>query len=112
MPKPSTLDPAKELMVKTKTLQRLMKEASYYKKEVEENQAKLDKMKADGKDEYDIKKFAEVLDESIMMVPDSENRKMAALQDLKIFIEKNEDILDADGDWMKTAKSLLNELSA
>lgn len=99
-------------MVKTKTLQRLMKEASYYKKEVEENQAKLDKMKADGKDEYDIKKFAEVLDESIMMVPDSENRKMAALQDLKIFIEKNEDILDADGDWMKTAKSLLNELSA
>lgn len=112
MPKPSSLDPEKELMVKTKTLQRLSKEASYYKKEVMENQAKLEKMKADGKDEYDIKKFAEVLDESIMMVPDSENRRMVALQDLKGFLERNHDILNEDGEWMKTAITLLTENSA
>ena len=70
-------------MVKAKVVQRLVNESSYYKKETDENTAKLEQMKADGKDEYDIKKFAEVLEESVMMIPDSENRKNAAVEDLR-----------------------------
>ena len=34
----------------------------------------MQKMKDENKDHYDIKKFAEVLEESEMMIPDSENR--------------------------------------
>lgn len=67
-------------------------------------------MKADGKDEYDIKKFAEVLEESQMMIPDSENRKNNAVNDLKAFMDEN-DSLDQEGEWFVTAKGLLEEHS-
>ena len=111
MPRPSTIDPEKQLMIKTKTLQRLIKEVCYYKSEVEENTSKLNQMKADEKDKYDIKKFAEVLDESLMMIPDSAKRKMAAVQDLLHFVEGNQD-LQQDSEWMVTAKALLEEHSS
>jgi len=104
------MDPERLLMVKAKTLQRLVKEASYYKKETEENTAKLEQMKADGKDEYDIKKFAEVLEESVMMIPDSENRKNIAVEDLRQFVEGND--LVQDSEWMITSNALLEEQSS
>lgn len=110
MPKPTSLDPNKQLMIKTKTLQRLIKEASYYIQETKDNEAKLAQMKADGKDEYDIKKFAEVLEESQMMIPDSENRKNNAINDLKSFMDEN-DSLHQEGEWFVTAKGLLEQHS-
>jgi tubulin-specific chaperone A len=112
MPKPSSIDPEKQLMIKAKTLQRLVKEVSYYHQEVEENTSKLNQMKADERDKYDIKKFAEVLDESHMMIPDSANRKNAAVQDLLLFVEGNQDILKQDSEWMETSKALLEEHSS
>jgi len=36
---------------------RLAKEKVYYEKEADELQVKVDKMKSDGKDEYDIRKM-------------------------------------------------------
>ncbi len=83
----------------------LIKEAKYYKEEVKENEAKLAKMKEENKDKYDIKKFQEVLDESIMMVPDSENRMKKAAEDLEAAMEK----FPADGDTEKleAAKEML-----
>ncbi len=85
---------------------RLAKEAAYYKKEVQENETKLAKMKEDNKDPYDIKKFAEVLDESIMMVPDSENRLKKALEDLELFLSSNDGDLK-DEEWITRAKTLV-----
>ena len=104
------MDPERQLMVKAKVVQRLVNESSYYKKETDENTAKLEQMKADGKDEYDIKKFAEVLEESVMMIPDSENRKNAAVEDLRQFVEGND--LIQDSEWMVTANALLEEQSS
>ena len=86
---------------------RLVKEAAYYKKEVQENESKLAKMKEDEKDEYDIKKFAEVLEESVMMVPDSESRLKKAAEDLSLFMESNPDL--EDGEWLEKARALVEE---
>ncbi|KAL7447708.1 hypothetical protein ACHAWC_000044, partial [Mediolabrus comicus] len=52
-------DPQKQLMIKVKACQRLIKEATYYEKEVKENEQQLQRMKDEKKDPYDIKKFEE-----------------------------------------------------
>ncbi len=65
-------------------------------------------MKAQNKDKYDIKKFAEVLDESIMMVPDSENRAKKAAEDLEAFMANNPTL--ESGEWLTKAKTLLESI--
>ena len=88
---------------------RLAKEADYYVKEVEENTAKLEKMKAENRDFYDIKKFAEVVGESEMMIPDSKKRLQQNLEELCQFVKTNKDDLDVEGEWYVTAKNLLQQ---
>ncbi|EJK69797.1 hypothetical protein THAOC_08907, partial [Thalassiosira oceanica] len=93
------MDPTKQLMIKVKACQRLVKEASYYVKETEENEATLKKMKEDnkgehpsdaegnyGRDPYDIKKFQEVLGESQMMIPESKMRRDKAIESLREYV--------------------------
>jgi tubulin-specific chaperone A len=89
---------------------RLIKEATYYEKEVKENEQQLQRMKDEKKDPYDIKKFEEVLGESQMMIPDSISRRDKALVDLREFVstlEKdeagNDDLMSC---WMVEAKKL------
>ena len=86
----------------------MIKEAAYYKKEVQENERQLQQMKDDGKDPHDIKKFQEVLDESLMMVPDSEQRLSRALQDLRDFVVSAE-VVDTKGEWYTKAQEILRE---
>ena len=43
-------------------------------------------MKDENKDQYDIKKFQEVVGESQMMIPDSISRRDKALDDLREFV--------------------------
>ena len=88
---------------------------NYYKKEVEENEAKLASMKDENRDPYDIKKFEEVLGESYMMVPDSEGRLNKSLEDLAQFLtsdvftssRKGND--DGGSEWETTAREMLAE---
>lgn len=47
-------------------------------------------MKQEQRDPYDIKKFEEVLDESYMMIPDSEGRLEKSLADLSHFLRTDE----------------------
>ena len=85
----------------------LLKEVSYYEKEVIENESKLDEMKAQKKNPHDIKKFGEVLGESYMMVPDSKNRLEQALSDLSAYVKSTEvEGLETD-EWYIEAISLL-----
>ncbi|KAL3826778.1 hypothetical protein ACHAXA_000604 [Cyclostephanos tholiformis] len=80
-------DPKKQLMIKVKACQRLVKEAAYYEDEVVENESKLERMINDGGyDKHDIKKFREVLSESHMMLPDSARRRDDALADLREYV--------------------------
>ena len=53
---------------------------------MKENETKLQQMKDENKDQYDIKKFQEVVGESQMMIPDSSSRRDKALEDLKEFV--------------------------
>jgi hypothetical protein len=49
---------------------------------VTKQEERIEKMKAEGKDEYDIRKQQEVLEESRMMIPDTNRRLKAAKDDL------------------------------
>jgi len=49
--------------------------------------AKLDKMKEEGKDEHDVKKMGEVLQETLMMIPDCHRRIVAAKGELEQLLE-------------------------
>ena len=90
---------------------RLIKEAAYYEREVQENEAKLDQMKKDNRDPYDIKKFEEVLGESYMMVPDSKGRLDRAIEDLSSFVESDEVGVLKSGEWFEKAKDLLQSVN-
>ena len=65
---------------------RLAKEVASYEKEAKTQEAKIQGMKDQGKDIYDIKKQEEVLQESYMMIPDSKARYQNALEDLQSFL--------------------------
>lgn len=90
-------------------IHRLVKEVAYYHKEVKENESKLDEMKANDRDPYDIKKFEEVLGESYMMIPDSTTRLKQSLQELAEFLESSEATEISDNEWYGTAKELLEK---
>lgn len=68
---------------------RLQKEVQYYEKESATQEGKVQKMKEDGKDIYDIKKQEEVLQEFYMMIPNSKSRLDAGIQDLKAFLVRS-----------------------
>jgi tubulin-specific chaperone A len=86
----------------------LLKEGSYYEKEVQENEEKLAKMKEENRDPYDIKKFEEVLGESYMMIPDSRGRLERALEDLVSYVESEEVVNNHQhGEWFEKAQQLL-----
>jgi hypothetical protein len=87
----------------------LIKEVAYYRQEVIENEAKLQKMKDDQKDHYDIKMFNEVLLESKMMVKESPTRLQKALEDLSLYIDMNQ--FDDDCEWSTTARNILAQQS-
>jgi tubulin-specific chaperone A len=88
---------------------RLHKEVDYYRREVLENEARLQTMKKEGKDPYDIKKYKEVLGESQMMIPDSERRLQASLEDLSLFLDTNNSLDDSE--YLTQARELLQNSS-
>jgi len=69
-------------------------------------------MKDENKDQYDIKKFQEVVGESQMMIPDSISRRDKALEDLKDFVAllkkdegNNTDLMKCE--WMVEANKIV-----
>jgi len=76
-------DMKRSLKIKTGTLGRLGKEVVGYKKELLEQEQRIEKMRAESKDEYDIKKQQEVLQETRDIIPDSVRRLESARNDLK-----------------------------
>lgn len=108
MPRNREVTPEKQLTVKIGVVRRLAKEAAYYVKETKENEAKLAKMKEEGKDFYDIKKFNEVLDESKMMIPDSEARLKKNVEELDILVKAYPDL---DAEHVQLANEIVAEHS-
>ncbi|XP_065060145.1 tubulin-specific chaperone A-like [Rhopilema esculentum] len=93
----ATQDPRiRQIKIKTGVVKRLGKEKGLYGKEVKEQEEKIEKMKAEQKDEYDIKKQIEVLNESRRMIPDCTKRLRTAHNELSQLLEKEQDLAETE----------------
>uniref|UniRef100_A0A2I3TBZ8 Tubulin-specific chaperone A n=1 Tax=Pan troglodytes TaxID=9598 RepID=A0A2I3TBZ8_PANTR len=75
---------------------RLVKEKVMYEKEAKQQEEKIEKMRAEDGENYDIKKQAEILQESRMMIPDCQRRLEAAYLDLQRILENEKDLEEAE----------------
>lgn len=75
------------LQIKVKALQRLIKEKSFYSKEVTECAHKLEQMKSAGADQYDVMKQTQIWEESQRMVPELERKIQDHTQSLSEFLK-------------------------
>mmetsp|Transcript_19018 Transcript_19018/g.24656 ORF Transcript_19018/g.24656 Transcript_19018/m.24656 type:complete len:119 (-) Transcript_19018:498-854(-) len=88
MPRKATVQSdEKQIAVKTNIVKRLVKEVAHYRAETQEHVDRVNKMRSEGKDPYDIKKAQEVLEETRMMIPDSKRRLNDAIEDLDVFLD-------------------------
>jgi len=97
----------RQITIKTNVVKRLFKEKISYEKEAEQIVKKIDKMIEDGKDEYDIKKQGEVLQETRGMVPDCARRLKKAYEELEHFMAKESDMSETE-EYLK-AKEIIAE---
>lgn len=101
----------RNLKIKTGVVKRLGKELISYGKEVEQEQARLDKLKDNGADIHDINKQKEVLEESQQMIPDCKRRLNLAYKELtelcELMTKENAEI--ANSKEMEEAKKVLEE---
>ncbi|KAI9173031.1 hypothetical protein H9P43_007162 [Blastocladiella emersonii ATCC 22665] len=75
----------RQLKIKTGVVKRLAKEIFMYQKEAEKQQAKVAAMAEAGADEHDVRKQKEVLQETLVMIPDTQRRLVDAFADLEAY---------------------------
>ncbi|EGI63120.1 TBCA protein, partial [Acromyrmex charruanus] len=93
------------LKIKTGVVKRLAKEKVTYEKEAAQQRERIQKLKEQDKDGYDIKKQEEVLQESLMMVPDCQRRLVKAFEELKKILETEQDLKEVE-DYIEAEKVL------
>ncbi|XP_017877046.1 tubulin-specific chaperone A [Ceratina calcarata] len=93
------------LKIKTGVVKRLAKEKVTYEKEAAQQRERIQKLKEQDKDGYDIKKQEEVLQESLMMVPDCQRRLVKAYAELKNILETEQDLKEVE-DYIEAEKVL------
>lgn len=64
----------RQIKIKTGVLRRITKEKVLYKKELDQQKVRIEKLRGEGKDEYVLRKEEEILQETMMMIPDSQRR--------------------------------------
>lgn len=72
----------RQLQIKTGVVKRLFKEYQGYQKEQQRQQERIDKLVASQADEHDIRKQHEVLQETVVMLPDCRQRLEKAFMEL------------------------------
>ena len=98
---------SRQLRIKTGIVKRLRKDVVSYKEEAEIQQARLDKMLEEKRDEYDIKKMGQVVQESLMMIPHCLRRLKIANEDLKNLTDQHRDIMEDKASHGKGEVSVL-----
>ncbi|KAG6801712.1 tubulin-specific chaperone A [Apis cerana] len=98
------------LKIKTGVVKRLAKEKVTYEKEAAQQRERIQKLKEQDKDGYDIKKQEEVLQESLMMVPDCQRRLAKAFEELKKILDTEQDLKEIE-DYIE-AEKILQEAEA
>ena len=86
----------RQLRIKSGVVQRLTREITSYKREAEQQQVRLEKMKLDDVDEYDIMKMGLVVQESLAMVPHCLRKLIIANKDLEQLLDDFEETKDKD----------------
>eukprot|EP00118_Oscarella_pearsei_P025713 m.308641 g.308641 ORF g.308641 m.308641 type:complete len:103 (+) comp44422_c0_seq1:51-359(+) len=86
----------KQLKIKTAVVKRLVKEKASYEKEATQQEAKVQKMKEEGQDEYVVKKQMECLEETRTVLPDCQRRINAAVADLKAVVQAGESLKETE----------------
>jgi tubulin-specific chaperone A len=87
------------------------KDLEYYAKEHAAQSRKIETMRAENKDAYDIKKQEEVLVETETMLPDCQMRLKEAASDVASFLAAHKDELDGSEVAIE-AKTLLDAVPA
>jgi len=100
------------LKVKHNALKRIYKECVSYNKEASQDEAKLAKLKADGKDEHDIKQMAQVLEETKAMVYNSRTRFDTWYDELADMVGQITDPKTMEENDYKDAKKTIEDLSS
>ena len=95
------------LKIKTGVVKRLAKEKVVYEQEADQQRVRIEKFKQEGKDEYDIRKQEEVLQESLMMVPDCQRKLVKAIEELKSIVDNELDLKELED--YQTAVKILEE---
>ncbi|XP_032664299.1 tubulin-specific chaperone A [Odontomachus brunneus] len=93
------------LKIKTGVVKRLAKEKITYEKEAAQQRERIQKLREQDKDGYDIKKQEEVLQESLMMVPDCQRRLVKAFEELKKILDTEQDLKEFE-DYIEAEKVL------
>nr|XP_038936547.1 tubulin-specific chaperone A-like [Rattus norvegicus] len=93
---PWLIKTGRQIKIKTGVVKRLVKEKVMYEKEAKQQEEKIEKMKAEDGENYAIKKQAEILQESRMMIPDCQLRLEAAHTDLQQILESEKDLEEAE----------------
>ncbi|CAN9504349.1 unnamed protein product [Ophioblennius macclurei] len=99
---------ARKIKIKTGIVKRLVKEENAYIKDVQQQEEKIERLKAEAGDEYVIKKQMEVLQESKMMIRDSHRRLAIAHADLQEVLETEEE--SAESEEYKEARTVLDSV--
>ncbi|PFH31723.1 tubulin binding cofactor A protein [Besnoitia besnoiti] len=86
MATPPTNEYLRLLRIRHKVVQRLLKEVKHYQLEVEQHRRTVARMKAENREPSDIKQQQNVYDETVVMVPDAEQRLLRACADLDDYI--------------------------
>ena len=87
----SSEDPRlKKLRIQTGVVKRCGKEKLSYRKEADQQKEKLEKMKTEGREDIEIKKMNECVQESLMMIPDCHRKLEKAVGEMKKLIEELE----------------------
>ncbi|XP_076664797.1 tubulin-specific chaperone A-like [Andrena cerasifolii] len=84
------------LKIKTGVVKRLAREKFMYEKEAGLQRAWIQKLREQGEDAYHIMKQEEVLQESLMMVPDCQRRLVKAFEELKGILCTEQDLKEID----------------
>jgi len=102
---------ARPLKIKTGVCKRLQKELASYEREAREQEQLVSQLRLQQRDEADIRKQEEVLEETRAMIPDTQMRLEQANQALRTLVEaiessgQTEDVKESE-DW-KYAITLL-----
>ncbi|XP_066994038.1 tubulin-specific chaperone A [Anabrus simplex] len=86
----------KAIRIKTGVVKRIAKEKVTYEREAEQQSEKIQVYKNEGKEEHYIRKQEEVLQESLMMVPDCQRRLANAFEDLKNLLESEIELAETE----------------